>query len=959
MPASPSADLQLVEELTPREREILTCFAGNLSDRDIADKLVLSLNTVKWYARQIFGKLGVENRRMAVLRAQELGLLAEATSSPTLQSELPIWLTPFVGREQELQELLQLLAEEKTRLLTLVGPGGMGKTRLAVQVVRGLAEEQPQCFADGAYFVPLAALREWQMMVTAIAHAVGFLFQPEGGSPAQQLADYLRNKQMLLALDNFEHLITSESNQLLLDLLAQAPRLKLLITSRSQLRIHGEQLFHLSGLGMPELSMSGQQANSRIVAGDYDALRLVEQCVRQLRADVPFDEATLDVMVRICRAVDGMPLAIELATSWIEVLSLEEIAAEVERNLELLESDAQGIPERQRSLRLVCDYSWRLLTAPEQEAMQQMAVFRGGFDRSAAEAIAGANSRLLLALVSKSWLQRGSDNRFTIHEALRQYCTEKLSQDPQSERAAAERHSAYYCKWISQQEEALKGAEQRAALDAIAAELANVLEGFRWAARHAQTERLAEATNSLGSYIYLTDEWQTGLRLFAECMAALPPGADAYNNTPPVTLHLARARLATQICILTRRSDDGAAFRASFDQALSLLNSPDLSTVDTRQERARIALQFGRTHYMAHADLAVKHLSESYALYHALDDKEGMAAAQLALGRAYRTLGVVEKARAALLKGLAHYEEIGQAFGQSDALGGLSTIALVQGDFVEAERYASQGLAIVPETIRYQRTYLLPLLGFAQFQRGLFAEAETALTTAINMRLEDGDVGLATANRIVRLIPILLHQGKYAEALQQIDATHSTRGQAGISNTLQSVIEYVHPWIHGMVALAQSHFDEAYQQLEQVLARWRPLVYARYDKAGIIASLALALRGLGRHEEAQVQLAAALYDALESRAYLGLLPALIAAALLELDRENETYALELYATAAAQPLVAHSTWYADVAGKEFALAAGRVTDEVAATARLRGEKADLWESAETLYRRYYKDDSQL
>jgi ATP/maltotriose-dependent transcriptional regulator MalT len=169
MPAPLSTDSQFIEELTPREREILVHFADHLSDREIADKLVLSLNTVKWYARQIFGKLGVENRRMAVLRAQEVGLLAEATPPSIPQAERPMWLTPFVGRQQELQDIHHLLMEGPNRLVTLVGPGGIGKTRLAIQTLHRLAEQESQAFADGTHFVSLAVLQEWQMLVPAIA----------------------------------------------------------------------------------------------------------------------------------------------------------------------------------------------------------------------------------------------------------------------------------------------------------------------------------------------------------------------------------------------------------------------------------------------------------------------------------------------------------------------------------------------------------------------------------------------------------------------------------------------------------------------------------------------------------------------------------------------------------------------------------------------------------------------
>jgi hypothetical protein len=194
----------------------------------------------------------------------------------------------------------------------------------------------------------------------------------------------------------------------------------------------------------------------------------------------------------------------------------------------------------------------------------------------------------------------------------------------------------------------------------------------------------------------------------------------------------------------------------------------------------------------------------------------------------------------------------------------------------------------------------------------------------------------------------LLHQGKYTQVIQQIDAARSNAIRAGQGTGIQVAIEYIDPWMHGAVTLAQGRYAEAHKQLEQALAGWSPVAYGRYDRVSITATLALALRGLGRNDEARVQFAAALKDALSSRAYLGLLLALAVAALLELDRGNTARAVELYTTVAAQPLVAHSTWYTDIAGKEIAEAATHLPAERVATARLKGENADLWETGQAL-----------
>ena len=201
-------DFELIEPLKKRELEILALFAEQRTNQEIADALFLSLNTVKWYARQIYGKLGVSNRREAVLRARQLGLLSTpAAADGHLPNNLPAHLTPFVGRKRELAKVYRLLLDPGCRLLTITGPGGMGKTRLALAVADRLVQEFHTAFKDGVFLVPLADLEDADAMGTAVANAVGFRFSQADSTPEQQLGQFLRRKQMLLVLDNFEHLI--------------------------------------------------------------------------------------------------------------------------------------------------------------------------------------------------------------------------------------------------------------------------------------------------------------------------------------------------------------------------------------------------------------------------------------------------------------------------------------------------------------------------------------------------------------------------------------------------------------------------------------------------------------------------------------------------------------------------------------------------------------------------------
>lgn len=235
----------LVEALTPREQEVLELLARDMSNRDVAEVLVLSIHTVKWHNRQIYGKLGVSNREEAVARARALRLVPAAHESRL--GNLPAATMPFIGRETEINEICSLLRSGRSRLVTIVGPGGMGKTHLALEAARQLEDH----FADGAAVVDLAPLQTVDAIVPSLSQALGF--RPSGGAgektdPAAQLLDYVREKALLIVLDNFEHL--QESVPLLVEILTTAPKTKLLVTSRARLRLHAAHAYRLNGLAI-------------------------------------------------------------------------------------------------------------------------------------------------------------------------------------------------------------------------------------------------------------------------------------------------------------------------------------------------------------------------------------------------------------------------------------------------------------------------------------------------------------------------------------------------------------------------------------------------------------------------------------------------------------------------------------------------------------------------------------
>jgi predicted ATPase/DNA-binding SARP family transcriptional activator len=394
---------------------------------------------------------------------------------PKARHNLPAQMTPTLGRQAELEHILHSLGDDPgCRLLTLVGPGGSGKTRLAIQAALLLAQAVLPVFSDGVWFVALAALGDAESVLTAVAHALDFSFLGDPSQRRQQLLDHLRSKRLLLVLDNFEHLLDAEIRAWMAELLQAVPDLKVLATSRTRLDILGEQVFSVPGLQLPppDLLDAGQLDEAQLLA--YSAVQLFIQSGKRLQPDFAVTSQNLSGVVRVCRLVEGMPLGIELAAAWLDLLPPDEIAAEIERSLDFLEVEWAGIPERQRSLRAVFNSSWQLLDQQERAALQSMSIFPGSFIIQAVQAVSGVSMKVLRGLMHKSWLKKAPGGRYQIHELLRQYVTERLYSEPAGHQAAAGRYAAYYAAFLEEQARILRGPRQAQAYQAMEDEFENV-----------------------------------------------------------------------------------------------------------------------------------------------------------------------------------------------------------------------------------------------------------------------------------------------------------------------------------------------------------------------------------------------------------------------------------------------------------------------------------------------------
>ncbi|MBN1964604.1 MAG: protein kinase, partial [Anaerolineae bacterium] len=387
-------------------------------------------------------------------------------SSASLRHNLPVQPTPFVGRSQELLEVRDQLADPGVRLLTILGPGGMGKTRLALEA----AGAQLDRFSGGVYFVPLAPISGPEFIASTIAESLRFTFIGQE-DPQAELVNFLREKQVLLVLDNCEHVIDGAG--LVGDILAAAPAVKVLATSRERLRLSGEALFYIAGMGVPE-------DDSPETLADSSAAALFVQSARRVRPDFAIDATTAPHIARILRQVEGMPLGIELAAGWLGMLPLDEIGDEIARSIDFLETDLRDVPARQRSIRAVFDYSWQLLPEAERDALMKLASFRGGFEREAAQAITEASLRTLTGLITRSLLRRDPGGRYSLHVLLRQYAEDQFARQPEQE-AVRRAHAAYYFAFLASQQAVFASAQEKSAVERVEAEFENIRLAWRTA----------------------------------------------------------------------------------------------------------------------------------------------------------------------------------------------------------------------------------------------------------------------------------------------------------------------------------------------------------------------------------------------------------------------------------------------------------------------------------------------
>lgn len=710
---------------------------------------------------------------------EQLGLPPESETSAlaerlrqSAQSSLPSPGTSFVGRQLELAKIAENLRQPECRLLTIIGLGGSGKTRLALQAAHSLQTE----FANGSVFAPLHGIDHASYLASAIAEAVQFPLHTD--APAhEQLSRFLHKKELLLVLDNCEHLLEGDSaavfRQALQTLLKGAPRIRFLLTSRERVGLQNEWLLELDGLDVS----AGELA---------PAYQLFIQRAQAVSASLGQNAEDQAAIYRICQIVQGLPLGIELAAAWSRSLACPQIAAILETNLDLLSSRLHDVPERHRSLRAVFDYVWERLEAPAQTLTARLGVFASSFDLDAAIGIAQASPWLLAELVEKSFLHL-ENGRYRMIEALQTYALEKLKQTPSLHAQILDEYGSYYFGLLRR----FRFTPQK-----LRAEMDNLRAAWLRAVQQAQCDLIRQASDDFCHLHIQRGMFQEGRQLFQAAIDALGECPTALSGLYASLAYLLnsmalydQAQFAAEKAIhwAGQTDDPYSLAHAQLQKARNLWRQDqyDLALELLQQVIAQVGEQGAFTDLLAaawrdHSIINIrkanyaearKHCSLALQLYRQLGDRHGE-------GSVLNNLGVVEWYEDANLPGAKAYfeqdlaicRELGNTHGETQALGNLGYVAVALGQTAEAERLYHGTLERHRHAgDRYNEAWTLNSLAELALQQGryyamkLFCEEALPISREINSRWLEGSL-------LVTLGLAYEAMGAYETAAQHIKA---------------------------------------------------------------------------------------------------------------------------------------------------------------------------------------------
>ncbi len=776
---------------------------ASLSTRAISD-LERGINRAPRYdtLELLVNALPLSAQQRDVLRAAAHPAMAPAPEEipAPVSSGLPLASTRFIGRNAELAQLKKYLDDPDCRLLTLIGPGGVGKTRLAYQAAAGTAGD----FAAGVCAVPLAGVASPEYLISTLAKHLTVQFYGSADQKAQ-LLDYLREKRLLLVMDNCEHML--DGIEVLDEILAVAPGVKILATSRERLNLQGEWLFPVQGLPFP-------QNENEPGAETYSAIQLFVQSARRGGPGFHLDDVT-DV-ARICKLVEGLPLAIELAASWVHQMPCERIAAHIQRDLDFLSTNLRDVPERHRSTRALFEHSWRLLSGDEQAVLRKLSVFRGGFDAGAAAHIAGASLHVLSALAEKSLVRASPSGRYDLHELLRQFAEEKLREADEFA-ATWDRHLDYFVTWAEEANQRLRGAEQMTWYQRIETEHDNLQAALRWGINGQRAETGMRLAVAIWFFWFRRGYWREGF----EWLKVGIERTEGDTSTRAYAMSYAATLLALS----------GSIMAGSYlNEGLRIgekLGLQDLVAM------SYVSLSFTEADY----EKATGLFEQALSLLRQMDARFQLTAALFLYGDRARAQGDLKRAETLYQESLSIAQADQNRVLMTSHLGNLGRLAVYREDYERAATLLQQSIAIARELgSRVGVADWLVYLGTLELYRGNYNAAEKYLEETLALYHDLGNqMGIAHVTHC--LADLALHQGDYVRAAK-LASDSLSMAQSLLTNFSNREFSIVRLLIVSKLALAHQDYEKAAQLLgaveslrEQNGYLLEPLPRAEYEEA--------------------------------------------------------------------------------------------------------------------------------
>jgi predicted ATPase/transcriptional regulator with XRE-family HTH domain len=710
------------------------------------------------------------------------------TTTPYLRIPLPA--TPLIGREAELASMERIFKDPQCRLLTLTGIGGIGKTRLAIEFGLRMQED----FPGGVYYFPLTSVNSPEKIVPAMADILGFGFSGPA-DPKEQLLSYLSSQirqEALFIFDNLEHLLIQNSIQderssiiaLTTELLQRLMNVKILGTSRERLNMHDEWSYELHGLSVPPASFTGQ-------VEEYNSINMFVKSAARIRADYQISADDRQYLVQISQLVDGVPLALELAAAWVGILSCREIAQEIKSNMDFLTTTMRNIPERHRSIRATFDHSWKLLSDEERMVLCQLAVFQGGFDRVAAQQVAGASLLLLASLCNKSLVRRMEDGRYDLHEVIRQYAIAYLDESPFN-LATYSRHSEYYLTFLWKHESRLKTSSQQEAIQQLTGEIDNIRSAWIWAIGHSKFSQLNRAGRSFGWYFEISGLYREGIEQLELLVQALKGAGQKGRVLGLALIHQGLLYFRKgEFEQAQKLYEEGIAIlQPTNDQSLLADALDFLGTIlhlNGEYECAKSSLEKGlffaqksnqrwfeawAIYNIGHVNGLLGHYSEGYeqmiagiAMWREIGDPQAIALGLNFIVPTLYKLGHFEEAKAFMHESIALCEQSKNHWGMGTAYRYLGLATMAEGDFIKSQEYLLKSLEIFGKfAIGWDIARSLAYLGDVALLGGNFTEARKYFRDALRSAIEAKALPIAM-DALLGMGKLLAQAGKTEEAL--------------------------------------------------------------------------------------------------------------------------------------------------------------------------------------------------